>query len=169
MKGFLENVKDIIYDSIDYIIMFSIIIGVVFVIGWRLDVLFANDALDIPTKNNVEIVDKTPPIKDSNEDKDIVKDKVPDEEVVEEPEDDPLKEEPADIPSNQGELVNITIPAGSLPSKIGSILESNGLVSSKGDFVKKAQELKLDTKLKSGKFTIANNISIEEVLKIITK
>lgn len=162
MKKFLDWLKDFVYDSIDYIIMFVIIVSVVVVIGWRLDVLFANDAIDIPNKNIIVSNEDTPP-------------KVDPSDIVETPDD---VEVPKDVetppvvnpePSTVGKTIEITIPAGSLPSKIGSILESYGLVSNKNDFVAKAQQLKLDTKLKSGNFTIAKNISIEEVLKIITK
>lgn len=179
MKTFLNWLKDFIYDSIDYIIMLVIIVSVVFVIGWRLDVLFANDATDIPHKNTIISNEDEKP-KDSNVDK---QEPLETEDVVESPEIQPTDdvEEPSDTqipespvvennPSSTDKVsISITIPPGSLPSKIGDILESNGLISSKKDFVIKAQELKLDTKLKSGNFKISKNLSIEEVLKIITK
>ncbi len=167
MKKFFDWLKDVVYDSIDYIIMFVIIISVVLVIGWRLDILFANDASDIPHKNIIVSNEDNPPKVDNPEEEPS--------DVVETPDDVEIPkgvETPPVVtpdPSIVGQTIKITIPAGSLPSKIGSILESNGLVSNKNDFVKKAQQLKLDTKLKSGNFTIAKNISIEEVLKIITK
>lgn len=168
MRKFFDWLKDVVYDSIDYIIMFVIIVSVVLVIGWRLDILFANDASDIPHKNIIVSSDDNPPKVDNPKEEEPS-------DVVETPDD---VEVPNDVetppvvntdPPIVGQTIKITIPAGSLPSKIGSILESNGLVSNKNDFVKKAQQLKLDTKLKSGNFTIAKNISIEEVLKIITK
>lgn len=170
MKKFFEVVKDILYDSIDYIIMIGIVGIVVFIIGWRLDLLFAKDALDIPPTdtviennkdNNVgehwdnhnveDPIDKTNDDTDNNDNN------------TNKPIDNNKPEE------TKKDMVKITIPSGSLPSKIGSILEENGLVSSKSDFVLKAQELKLDTKLKSGNFEIKSNSSIEEILKIITK
>ncbi len=179
MKSFFNWLKDFIYDSIDYIIMIAIIITVVFVIGWRLDVLFANDATDIPHKNiiisNGEDVPKDPNvIKPEVLDPEVDEELPPDEpEVnVETPPDSPVTEAPVvvDTPSAVStETVSITIPPGSLPSKIGDILESNGLISSRKDFVNKAQELKLDTKLKSGSYKIPKNSTLEEVLKIITK
>ena len=174
MKKIFDWLKDFVYDSIDYIIMLVIIVSVVFVIGWRLDVLFANDAADIPPKNivseeeNPNIEDE--PIKEDlpeNEPTDNVE-SAPDDVVPESPiAENPVVETPTVTPS--AKTVNITIPPGSLPSKIGSILEANGVIGSKNDFVNKAQELKLDTKLKSGSFEIQNNASIEEILKIITK
>lgn len=174
MKKLLEVLKDILYDSIDYIIMIGIIGIVVFIIGWRLDLLFAKDALDIPPMDQIivdsDIKDKEDPITD-NQDKGQVIDgndeeKPDDNEIVEN-----TPEEPKDpvVESENGKIIKITIPSGSLPSKIGSILESNNLVSSKNDFVLKAQELKLDTKLKSGEYEIIVGATIEEILKIITK
>lgn len=179
MKNFLNWLKDFIYDSIDYIIMLVIIVSVVFVIGWRLDVLFANDATDIPHKNTI-ISNEDDPAKDPMVDKE---DKLKTEDEVESTEiqspDDPgqatdtqAPESPVidnTPPTTDTVSVSITIPPGSLPSKIGDILESNGLINSKKDFVLKAQELKLDTKLKSGNFKISKNLSLEEILKIITK
>lgn len=182
MKIFFDWLKDFVYDSIDYIIMFVIIVSVVVIIGWRLDVLFANDATDIPHKNviiskeDVPSGDSTqienPPKKDNEGEIIVPKDEPSD--VVESPDD---IQNPSNIeipvkvetPPVIVQTVKITIPAGSLPSKIGSILESSGLVSNKNDFVKKAQQLKLDTKLKSGDFSIAKNLTIEEILNIITK
>lgn len=175
MKKIFDWLKDFVYDSIDYIIMLLIIVSVVFVIGWRLDVLFANDAADIPPKNIVSEEEnpkiENEPIKEdlpAIEPTDNVE-STPDDDVVPESPtaESPVVETPLVTPSVK--TVDITIPPGSLPSKIGSILETNGLIGSKNDFVKTAQELKLDTKLKSGSFKIQNNASIEEILKIITK
>lgn len=169
MKSFFDWLKDFVYDSIDYIIMLLIIVSVVFVIGWRLDVLFANDATDIPPKDTI-VSNNIPQIEDEP-----IKEDLPEIEPTENNESNP-DDEVSETPSVESPIVspvtksvNITIPPGSLPSKIGSILESNGLVTNKNDFVQKAQELKLDTKLKSGSFEIPSKSSIEEILKIITK
>ncbi|MDR7857264.1 hypothetical protein [Tissierella sp.] len=169
LKKILESLKDILYDSVDYIIMIGIIGIVVFIIGWRLDLLFANDALDLPPKNHAIVEDdsaKDPdPIVDDQEEQDIEEPIVEDDIVENEPDEpkDPIVENPV------GTIIKIVIPPGSLPSKIGNILESNGLVTSKGDFVQKSQELKLDTKLKSGSFEIEVGSSLEEIIKLIAK
>ncbi|WMM26905.1 hypothetical protein RBU61_09595 [Tissierella sp. MB52-C2] len=156
MKKFYEVVKDILYDSIDYIIMIGIVGIVILIIGWRLDLLFAKDALDV-SSHNIPIEDNTD--KDSNQNSDNDNEEKP----TDNDNDKNNSEE------TNGQIIKITIPSGSLPSKIGSILEDNGLVSSKADFVLKAQELKLDTKLKSGNYEIKSNSSIEEILTILTK
>ncbi len=183
MKNFLEGIKDMLYDSIDYIIMIGIIGIVVFVIGWRLDLLFAKDASDVPSKNDIIVEDNkdNKDIKD-NEDKkpdstidnqDQMAEEKPNNETQDEnPNDKDIVESTPENPDNDskeptdGKIVKITIPAGSLPSKIGSILESNGLAS-KTEFVQKAQELKLDTKLKSGDYEIKTGSSIEDIVKLI--
>lgn len=173
MKKLFEWLKDILYDSIDYIIMIGIIGIVVFIIGWRLDLLFANDALDFPIQNEI-VVDNN-----SNEDIEPTLNDQENGQVIEEnnevePEDKVVENVPEEVKdpidkTENNKIIKIVIPAGSLPSKIGSILESNNLVSSRNEFVQKSQELKLDTKLKSGEYNIASGSTIEEILKIITK
>lgn len=176
---FLEKFKDIVYDSIDYIIMLSIVIIVVFVIGWRLDVLFAKDAYD-PNDNSTVIVDNSsrPEPNDDvhntdNNENPETPNKNPDEPAKSE---EPTKPEEPTNPTDQTppanvekEVINVRIPDGSLPGKIGSILAEYGLVNSSKDFVAKAVELKLDTKLKSGSFEIPKGSNLDQVVKIIAK
>lgn len=84
----------------------------------------------------------------------------------------PAEEKPAEKaeekPAQTG-TVEVNIPAKSLPGEIGKILEQQGIVSSAKDFVNKCVELKLDTKLKSGKFTINKGASLDDVVKIIAQ
>ena len=169
MNNFFERLKDILYDSIDYIIMLAIIVGVVFVIGWRLDVLFAKDNLDNEPKDQIIVETPKDPIEEPKED-DILEENLDTEgEIVDNEENKPednLEKAPKE---EEIAIVTINIPEGSLPSKFGSILESNGLVSSKNDFVIKAQEMNLDRSLRSGKYEIKKNSSLEEIVKIIAR
>ena len=65
----------------------------------------------------------------------------------------PAEEKPQEEkPAETGGTIEVNIPAKSLPGEIGKILEQQGVVSSATDFVNKCVELKLDTKLKSGKY-----------------
>lgn len=165
MKKFFEALKDFLYDSVDYIIVLSILGIVVVIIGWRIDLLFANDEPNF-TDNDVEVVDI---IDESDEviDKDSIYDN-----LEEENRDNPDSNENSDTQDSEvgeAEIVKITIPAGSLPSKIGSILQDQGLINSKDDFVVKSQELKLDTKLKSGEFSIPKDSTIEDIIYAISK
>lgn len=77
----------------------------------------------------------------------------------------PQEEKPAET----GGTIEVNIPAKSLPGEIGKILEQQGVVSSATDFVNKCVELKLDTKLKSGKFTFNKGASLDDVVKIIAQ
>ena len=87
----------------------------------------------------------------------------------------PAEEKPADDkkaeekPAESGGTIEVNIPAKSLPGEIGKILEQQGVVSNAKDFVNKCVELKLDTKLKSGKFTIQKGASLDQIVKIIAK
>lgn len=84
----------------------------------------------------------------------------------------PAEEKPAEKaeekPAQTGS-VEVNIPAKSLPGEIGKILEQQGIVSSAKDFINKCVELKLDTKLKSGKFTINKGASLDDIVKIIAQ
>lgn len=82
----------------------------------------------------------------------------------------PAEEKPAEEkPAETGGTIEVNIPAKSLPGEIGKILEQQGVVSSATDFVNKCVELKLDTKLKSGKFTFYKGASLDDVVKIIAQ
>lgn len=173
MKKIYEGIKDFLYDSIDYIIIIGIIGIVVFVISWRLNFLFAKDALISPKDNTIiqdNAKDKIDPVENNQEENN--ENKPNDAETTETAENinevSEETKEPIDN-SEKDKIVKITIPEGSLPSKIASILESNKLISSKNDFIQKAIELKLDTKLKSGEYEIKSGSTLEEILKIIAK
>ena len=70
---------------------------------------------------------------------------------------------------NAGGEVTINIPAGTLPGATGQILADNGIVASSEAFVKKAVELGLDRKLKSGEFKLTKGMSLDAVVKAIAK
>lgn len=163
MKNLFEKIKDVLYDGVDYIMMLIVIIVVALVINWRLGGLFATDAEDTlgespsnitDTNKDIGSNDKEKPanIGDSNQDP---------EETIDENEDEDN--------DNIEEVIKINIPPGSLPSKIGDILASEGLVKDKNTFVQKAIDLKLETKLKYGEFEITKGSSMEDILAILTK
>lgn len=79
------------------------------------------------------------------------------------------EEKPAEPAPQASGTVEVNIPAKSLPGEIGKILEQQGLVTSSKDFVNKCVELKLDTKLKSGKFTINKGASLDDIVRTIAK
>ena len=178
MNKIMEKIKDILYDSLDYVIMLAIVVIVVAIIGWRLDILFAKDVSETGGKNEVVVVGPEKEIHNEeepveNEDEDENSEEENDDSSNEETPNNTPKKEPdettVEVPASNGEPIKITIPAGSLPGKIGSILADHGLIDSSKDFIAKAVELKLDTKLKSGNYSIPSGSSYEEILNILTK
>ena len=178
MDKILEKIKDIMYDSFDYIVMLGIVVVVVAIIGWRLDVLFTKQ-VDADVAKDPVVVDERPRQDENDNGKNGEEPTVnPTEKPTESPEETP--EEPTENPAEQptdpeppqnpsGEEVSIIIPAGSLPGKIGLILQENGLIDSSKSFIAKVVEMNMDTKLKSGTFKIAKGSSYEEILNILTK
>jgi len=173
LKKFIEAIKDFLYDAVDYLLMFAIVLVVAGVIGWRLDILFAKDMDKTPiSQEETEIKDTyeeaTEDIKDNTEntDDEVASD---DESTTSSEENKPSEdsEKPTDQPSN--EIITVKIPDGSLAHSIANILYDKGLISSKSDFLKTSQELKLDTKLKPGEFKISQGSSLETVIKTIAK
>ncbi|QQY78990.1 hypothetical protein EDD65_104155 [Keratinibaculum paraultunense] len=152
MKNFFESLKDFLYDSIDYVMMILVVLVVALILNWKLGGLFTKDNMNIPSskKQNETTQQESSSAKNSNEHNQKNNDKN-------------LEE------TSSNEIVKITIPPGSLPLKIGSILENNGLVEDKNVFVQKVIDLNLETKLKYGDFEISKNSSIEEILNILTK
>lgn len=163
MRNFFEGLKDILYDGIDYIMMVLVIVAVALVINWRLGGLFAKDATNTISKkysSTVENENTTSNGEEENKNKDS----------------DRTKKTAGNDGEKDGasdkeikDVVEVTIPPGSLPAKIGDILASKGLVSDRNEFVDKAIELNMETKLKSGEYHIAKNSSLEDIIKILTK
>ena len=150
----VDKLKDILYDSIDYIIMIGIVIVVILVIGWRLDILFTgSDVAEVPTNEVSE------PITNEVEPK-------PDDTSGNQSNESP------ETPSNENAgstEVQVIIPDGSLPNEIGKILQESGVIEDSKEFVNKAVELGLDTKLRSGSYSLNTNQTIEEIVLIISK
>lgn len=158
MKRFFDAIRDFIYDSIDYLIMFIIIGLVVFVIGWRINILFAEKPIDTAGPSKIE----------SEEDNNIDENQGEEDQV--EGEDTQEEDEEEDSNStDQEDMVEVTIPSGSLSTDIGAILVGQGLIEDKQDFVDRSQSMGLDTKLKSGSFQIQSGSSLEEIIQIISR
>ena len=189
--NFWEKFKDFLYNSIDYIIMLIVIIAVVCIISWRLDILFVNNGANSTLTKNIEnnnednkVVENIDGDQDNEATNEDNGEKVKEGADSEAPAETAGDEKPTDVeapvetagdakdteekPAQTG-TVEVNIPAKSLPGEIGKILEQQGVVSSATDFVNKCVELKLDTKLKSGKFTINKGASLDDIVKIIAQ
>lgn len=168
MKNFFEGLKDILYDGIDYIMMVIVILIVALVINWRLGGLFAKDATDtLSEKPSSTIGSEDISSKNEKEDNHNI-----DNDSSKNQEDDKNRGQQDEVSENEKEpteIIKVTIPAGSLPAEIGDILVSKGLVHDKNEFVEKAVELNMETKLKSGEFEIEKNSSLEEIIKVLAK
>ncbi len=120
------------------------------------------------TPGNSETSDEEAPVEtagDANADEEAPTETAGDANEEKPSEEKPQEEKPAET----GGTIEVNIPAKSLPGEIGKILEQQGVVSSATDFVNKCVELKLDTKLKSGKFTFNKGASLEDIVKIIAQ
>ena len=66
-----------------------------------------------------------------------------------------------------GNSLSVVIPAGTRAKDIGNILQSAGLVDSATDFVNKLVEMKYDTKMRSGTFSIPKGTELTDIIKIL--
>lgn len=120
------------------------------------------------TAGNTETGDEEAPVETAGDAN--ASEETPTENAGDANEEKPAEEKPAEEkPAETGGTIEVNIPAKSLPGEIGKILEQQGVVSSATDFVNKCVELKLDTKLKSGKFTFNKGASLDDVVKIIAQ
>ncbi len=186
--------KDFLYDSMDYIMIFSIILVVVGIISWRLNILF-DDANIIassklanevsknkesskkdekkPVKKTVEKkksteAEKKKTVKKEDKAKDTAKNASNKNDAKLVDEKDKVKE--ADQEKDKtGKVVEVNIPQGSDSSKIADILQTSGAVKDSKEFLKKCEEMDKSTRLKAGDFEIPKGTSLEEVINIITK
>lgn len=168
MSNFSEGIKDFFYDSIDYIMIIVIIAIMGSVIVWRLDILFSDDNID-----KIAISEMDKPLSDNNESSNSIID-TEENEIIKISETDTnteetTKEEQTSTQEKITKIIEVKIPDRTLAPTIADILIQKNLISSKSDFLRKAQELKLDTKLKSGTFKIKENSSLETIIKIIAR
>lgn len=197
-----DKTKDLLFNTIDYVVMIVIILGIVVILGHKFELLFNKGKVDsevaqtdesnpevnitnedlnndenVENDANVDANANTDSDVDTNTDENAESTEIDLTENTEENTDTNETEEnnnedskPADTtPQATGEEVKITIPNGTLPGGIGEILASQGLVSSKEDFINKAVELQLDRKLRSGEFTFKKGQSLEEIIRTIAK
>lgn len=121
------------------------------------------------TAGNADASDEEAPVETAGDEK-PADEEAPTETAGDTNEEKPAEEKPQEEkPAETGGTIEVNIPAKSLPGEIGKILEQQGVVSSATDFVNKCVELKLDTKLKSGKFTFNKGASLDDVVKIIAQ
>lgn len=154
----VEKLKDILYDSFDYVIIIGIVAIVAVIIGWRLDILFADDVVNKQEETQVVHTDPKRPEEISSSDEPLENEEGPNDDV------DTDGEEA--VAEGESEIL---IPPGALPGDIASLLEENKLIDNRQVFLDKVIESNLETKLKAGTYSIPPGSSYEEVLDILIK
>lgn len=164
MKKIIDAIKDFLYNITDYGLIITVILIMAVILSWRFDILF-NRGIE------KEVIEDLPEIIADKDDPIIID---PDDSVIIDPND---SEEPGktDNPSNEtndnqggsGLIATVEIPEGSFPSAIGDILITSNLIEDKNEFLNRAVELGLDTRLRSGTFEIEVGTSLDNVIKII--
>lgn len=198
MKRIINWFRDLFYNFTDYAIILIVIVGVAGILIWRFNVLFdlkidkdtikpVAPPIDISENknddNNSEENNDTDENNNSEENKDTEgnsntndsnnesnpsnNDQSNQENNSDNDKDETDKDETTNVAV--GTEIKFTIPAGSFPSKIADVLLANGLIEDKQVFLTRSVELGLDTKLKSGDFTIKAGTSLDEIIKIIAK
>ena len=193
MKNFLEKVKDVLYNISDYIIIFSIIVGIGLIITWRLDILFPKNLTDIESNTSVEKENKEskmiekPELENKDNEGAEVKDEKPkdtetknvvDEKKDVKPKDTEAKDavdekkdvKPKDaevVKKEEPKLIKVTIPADSNPRNIADILLANKLIKDIKEFEASWEKLDLKKELRPGEYEIKECTSLEEIIKIL--
>lgn len=170
----MNKLKDILYDISDILVAFFIISIVVVVVGWQVSSTLSYSAKNLGDKTSTppQPIEEISPLEPStetivtpSEDKDTIIEPVvePAKQAIEVT---PAKEPttPKPTPKPVSKKITVVIPSGSPGIKIAKILESAGLIKSSSDFVKRSSELKMDSKLKSGTYTINTSDSIDDMI-----
>lgn len=150
MSKVIEKIKDLFYNTTDYLIILLIVVLVSGVIVWRLDLLFDRNN-KVPNDDNIvatQEVKKTDDTKQSN--------KVSDDLIEKEK-------------RKQKGTIIVDIPEGTLPDVIANILLEHKVITDKFEFLKKSQEMGLDTSFKSGEYEFEKDESVEDVIRKVTK
>lgn len=147
MKRLINAIKDFFYETTDYAIILIVVIVIGIVLIWRFNILFNFDIAKKPIVGTEDLpqVTEVYPTESSSESTTT------------------LNSESINYP------VNIHIPSGSSAADIAELLLNTKLIADKNDFLSRAVELKLDTKLKSGDFVINSAVDLDELIKIIAK
>lgn len=169
MKDLIESIKDLFYDVMDYLIIIVVVISVALVLNWRLGILFHGDsdaiAKEGDSKQTTEEQTKTSvTIEEVTDDSTQVSNE---EQINDSDSSNQNQQSTVSNNTSGNEHILVNIPQGSSTDKIGRILMENNIITNSRDFSIKASEMKLDTKLRAGKFQIPNNSELEDVIKIL--
>lgn len=174
----MKKLKDFFYDYNDIMLAILIIIVAGFVLFFKVTELMAYSPMSTGTKSRTEVdftdvdleqqevenINKNPEDVDSENQEGEVQQNEENNQEEQKPDE---KQDPGTAGTATDTIVEI--PSGSATSKIASIIKEKGLVSDEKEFINRAVELKLDTKLKAGKFTIPAGSTLDDIIKILSK
>jgi cell division protein YceG involved in septum cleavage len=170
IRNFLYNKSDLV------VVLIIVIIGGVLIWSKTSTLMDANanepnayenlDELKDKEVLNVE-VSSSGISKDAIEDVAKNKDEVTTPAVVSAAATEPEPVEPEQEPATKGG--SFTVKSGWISEQIANSLKSKGYIKSKKNFLKVAQKMKADTKLRSGKFKIPAGSTDKEIIKILTE
>ncbi|MDO5717912.1 MAG: hypothetical protein Q4P34_02915 [Tissierellia bacterium] len=134
---------DTVYDLFEYLIMLLVVVAAIFIILWRLELMFGSN-LSIIAKPS-EVVEST--LKTTKESVSQI----------------------LGSSSLEGEKIDINIPEGTSAEGIANILYEYELISDKEVFRKKLLEKIENKELPKGKYDIKIGSTEEELIEILTK
>lgn len=183
MKKLIDRLKDVLYDSMDVVLVVAIFLVVGGTILWRLDVLFTPNMDKEPLEQSSNIDGSTDNSTDndgSNPDNsnDSTQNQDNTDGTQQGNNDDGNQQNGSDSNTDSSpndpntiKVITVKIPEGALAPTIADILINNGLIAadSKFSFLARAQQLGLDTKFKPGVFQIKQDASVDTIIKIIAK
>jgi hypothetical protein len=154
----MEKLKDILYDINDILLALFIIAIMTTVISWKFAGSFVGNA-NVPTRNE-----------ESSSFQPIEKEPLETNPIVEEPSIEEPKPEPKPEPEPEQIVVYTTvkIPSGSTGVGIAGIIKDAGIINSTTDFINRIEARGLSTKLQSGSFKIGSDMSLDEIINILT-
>ena len=165
----MKKFKDLIYDYNDILLAILIIIvaGAVIFVKVSDIMAYPSFAKNEPRKEqdvdfsdvDLDPIDVQPVINDGT---DVIGEDDPDDSL-------PITNpEPTTPPTPTGD-VKFEVKQGEYLSNVASNLKKAGLIEDSSAFVKKVEEMKLESKLQIGEFTIPAGSSMEDIAKIITR
>ncbi|MDF2546225.1 MAG: endolytic transglycosylase MltG [Anaerosolibacter sp.] len=176
-----EKFKDLLYEASDVLLAFVIILVMSTVITWKVSdsLAFSTDKLTngepVAAQQNSpsnEVASEETPTEIASEDLSQSQTSSNNESpsLPEEPQASPVLETvvTAVVPQPQPTTIQVDIPNGTPGSGIANILKQKGLIDNTAKFIARIQELKLEAKLKSGKFSVPSDASLDDVIYTIT-
>ncbi len=171
----MEKLKDILYDLGDVLVSLLIIAVIFLIVSWKLNDAFPlQTTLFSPTAETTTVSQvASSPVTQSI-------DMATSESVSVNT---PISQQPTDSttetvaqsattePQTATQNVvkkRIAIPSGSSGNSIAKILEQNGLIESRREFLKVVEKLGVGSRLQAGKFEISSDMSYEEIAKILS-